>query len=380
MVSAMLASALATWNTGPRFSVVAWFRAFAPGARWLLLLCYGFAAWAKLNVDFIDPEVSCASTLWRRIGAEWLHGLPQGPLFDQISIWATIVVELAVPVLLLSTRHRHLVFLLGVPFHYLISFTPVLRVPDFASLLIASWFLFLPPAVSTRMSTRLRDLAAAYRWCTPGRVVSGLLGFHLVIFAGIAASGQVVPSDWFQTLRLNAFTFYGLGIYVLVVLSLRDEAGEVEPMPDALRLRSRVHGLLVAVALLSGFSPYLGLRGRANFSMFSNLRTEDHRPNHLVMPQLYLTGDQLDLVEVLSTDIRPVRTETANGYRLAWWELRYHAREFPDAAISWRRNGEVRTVARAAEDAELSAPMPMWEPWLLAFRPVDPGGASGCQW
>jgi hypothetical protein len=36
MVSAMLASALATWNTGPRFSVVAWFRAFAPGARWLL--------------------------------------------------------------------------------------------------------------------------------------------------------------------------------------------------------------------------------------------------------------------------------------------------------------------------------------------------------
>ncbi len=380
MVSAMLASAVSAWNAGPRFTVAGWFRRFAPGARWLLLICYAFAAWAKLNTDFMDPEVSCASTLWRRIGAEWLHGLPQGAVFDQIAIWTTIVVELAVPVALLSTRYRHLVFLLAVPFHYLISFTPVLRVPDFASLLIASWFLFLPPAVPARMSARLQELREVGRWLTPGWAAAGALALHLVVFAGLAASGQFIPSDWFQTLRLNAFTFYGLGVFVLVVLSLRDPAGEVEAMPDALRLRSRVHGALIAVALLSGLSPYLGLRGRANFSMFSNLRTEDHRPNHVLMPQLYLTDDQLDLVEIVSTDIRQVRDETANGYRLAWWELRQYARRFPEAAITWRRNGEERSVTRAADDAELSAPMPLWEPWLLAFRPVDPGGASACQW
>ena len=54
--------------------------------------------------------------------------------------------------------------------------------------------------------------------------------------------------------------------------------------------------------LLVGFCPYIGIRTYSALSMFSNLRVEGCRSNHLFMPQLTSTLD--DTIEVLNTDLR----------------------------------------------------------------------------
>ena len=145
-----------------RLDAVAWFRHFAPGARGIVWLAYTFAALAKLNTDFLDPSVSCASTTWVLMGKESFHWLPQGAFWEWNAIIATVVAELSLPCLLLIPRWRHVGVLVGVAFHYLISLPPQLHVPDFASMLFAWWLLFLPNTVADRMAERWTSLRGLF--------------------------------------------------------------------------------------------------------------------------------------------------------------------------------------------------------------------------
>src|SRR6266704_2162953 len=62
--------------------------------------------------------------------------------------------------------------------------------------------------------------------------------------------------------------------------------------------------LIPLIALGNGVTPYLGLKTVANYSMFSNLRTEGGQTNHLLIPagQFFLAEYQTDLVRVVFLD------------------------------------------------------------------------------
>jgi hypothetical protein len=381
----MVGVGVAVWRRDGQLSPARWFEGFAPGNRGLILVTYAFAAWAKLNTSFLDPEISCAAVTWVRIGTEWFTWLPVGPIWQQIAIWATIVVELAMPALLV-TRYRGWAVLGGALFHYLISFTPILRVPDFCALLFAQWFLFTPTAVVARHDAQMERLKALLPAVTWPRAIGVVLGYHALIWGAQASVGRFDAGRWFEVLRLQGFSIYAVTWMVLYTFALvATPAAEARaPQPGLLRLATGGIGAwqaaILAVAVASGLSPYLGLRTRANLAMFSNLRTEDHRPNHLFMPQLYLTDHQLDLVDVVDTDIVKVRKELAYGGRLTWWELRYRAQEQPDGSVTYRRGGVERAVARVGDDPELMAPFGFGETRLWIFRPVDADGKSVCQW
>ncbi|HSE53456.1 MAG TPA: hypothetical protein VLB00_14800, partial [Gemmatimonadales bacterium] len=79
--------------------------AFAPAARWSLLLLYFLSGLHKLNADFFDPVVSCASVLYRGLRAG-LPVLPDAPVMDPLAIGLTVLLELGLPVLLLVRRTR----------------------------------------------------------------------------------------------------------------------------------------------------------------------------------------------------------------------------------------------------------------------------------
>lgn len=379
MATMMLGAAGVAWRRAGHLTPQAWSEAAAPGVRVILLVGYAWAAFAKFNTDFLTPEVSCASTLWNQISAQWIRGLPTGPFFDAAAIGTTLVVEAAVP-LLLCSRWRYAGVLLGATFHFLISFTPVMRVPDFAAMLLAGWFLFLPPEVALRLDARLAALDGWFPRWRPRHVVGVVVLLHAIPWGVQAAQGRLNVAEVFQYLRIQSFTVYGIVWLLLILLCLRDERGEVEPTPRALRLQGPLAWTLVCATLLSGVQPYVGLRTRANLSMFSNLRTEDHRPNHLLMPQVYLVDHQNDLVEIVRTDIPKIQEELANGYRMTFWELRYRSRQRPDGQVTYRRAGVERTVERVGDDPELSSPPAWWEEWLFVFRPVDHGGGAVCQW
>ena len=52
--------------------------ALVPAARAITVMLYGFAAFAKLNHDFVDVSVSCAAQFYGHI-TTWWPPLPDGP-------------------------------------------------------------------------------------------------------------------------------------------------------------------------------------------------------------------------------------------------------------------------------------------------------------
>jgi hypothetical protein len=66
-------------------------------------------------------------------------------------------------------------------------------------------------------------------------------------------------------------------------------------------------------------------------------------------------------------------------FDIPFLQLRDYLSHHPDAAITYRRGGEVHTLDRAAEDPALVEPVPSWQSKLFAFRSLDQTSPQRCQ-
>ncbi|MGH8926318.1 MAG: hypothetical protein ACRDWA_17075, partial [Acidimicrobiia bacterium] len=118
---------------------------YLPALRWIFIVFYGFAAFAKLNSGFFDPSVSCAVFYANQsLLGFGLGPLPEGSLLRALVVWATAGVELLILPLLLIRRTRYAGVVLATVFHILISFDLNQHFYDFSSILIALLVCFLP--------------------------------------------------------------------------------------------------------------------------------------------------------------------------------------------------------------------------------------------
>src|SRR4051812_13150147 len=102
---------------------IAFERIFTTLARWVLIVFYSFAAFAKLNHGFFTPNVSCATyyldelanslhlSVHSQTAGGWSHLVP----------FAIVGIELSVPVLLFLRRTRHFGVIVGLVFHGFVS-------------------------------------------------------------------------------------------------------------------------------------------------------------------------------------------------------------------------------------------------------------------
>jgi hypothetical protein len=167
--------------------------------------------------------------------------------------------------------------------------------------------------------------------------------------------------------------------------------------------------LIPLLALVNGATSYLGLKTVANYSMFSNLRTEGGQTNHVLIPagQFFVAEYQNDLAHVTFLDsVPPARwpwwVRVAGGSRwvkrrarwlaevpgarvpftevrrlLQWWR----ALGVTQVTIVYERQGAWYVAEDAFADGELMRPLAFWERWFLAFRAVQADGAvSECRW
>jgi hypothetical protein len=167
--------------------------------------------------------------------------------------------------------------------------------------------------------------------------------------------------------------------------------------------------LIPVIALVNGATAYLGLKTVANYSMFSNLRTEGGQTNHFLVPagRLFVAGYQDDLARVESVGGAPppklpLLVQLAGGERWVrrnsrWlrelWDTRVPFMEarrtlqlwreigFTGVSIAYERNGKRYETGDAFSDPELMRPLSFWERKLMAFRAVqDDGQESECRW
>ena len=157
----------------------------------------------------------------------------------------------------------------------------------------------------------------------------------------------------------------------------------VKRRKDGMSLRpAGVLWLIPLLMVFNGFTPYLGLKTRSSFDMYSNLRIRGTESNHFLIPHpLDLLGYSGDLVRVMESDEIALQQDFITpGLYSTYFEFRSYFSSRPNAAVKYEHNGEVFNLARADERPELMSRPGMLERKLVWYRPVDPSPKNRCQW
>jgi hypothetical protein len=288
-----------------------WLRTFAPPVRWSLVGLYFFAVFHKLNRDWFDPAVSCGTEFYLR-QRDVFSFLPASEWAVQGGIWGSFAVEAAIPLLLAFERSRHAGVLLGLVFHWALAANPLRAFFNFSSMLFAVFVLFLSA-----------DRVAAFADRLGRRRIHLLRGLVVVVFGVWAAAELMGPAEALPDSRAAgriAWYVWGSVLTGLAVAVVAGRARSAGPSPALFALRHPLLALVPVLVVLNGLSPYLGLHTTANWAMFSNLRTEGGRSNHLIVPADWQLFDyQRELVRVVRSSDRYL--QSSSGRLIPYFEI-----------------------------------------------------------
>ncbi len=359
---------------------------FAPVVAVLVVLMYYFAFVAKLNWDFINPDVSCVvvmnDVLLRRFPF-----LPASDAADWTVIVLTLIVEAAIPGLLTFRRTRYLAVLIGVPFHVILG---LVGHRTFSAFAFALYGLFC--------MNELVQLATTAKRLLITRVSQS--GRRMLYFAGTAICvlgvGLLIAADLTGNYRagIGPLKIFRISWVIWILWSLivgavyavcawmyykSANAGSTGPATA----RPGLLWLIVSVVVLNGMSQYLGFKTETCFTMYSNLRTEGAFNNHFFMPAWRLASYQDDLVEIVSTDLPELQEYIGHEVLITGFELRrILSSTWETFELVYRRGGqrlELRKSRDEIPDSPLLQPHPKWSSKLLRFRPIPTGRCAACQ-
>jgi hypothetical protein len=340
------------------------FDGFVPAARTIVVSLYAFAFFAKLNEDFLDPSSSCAAQFFGNV-TRWWPMVPDGPALRRGVVWATLGAEGLLAGALCVRRLRAAAVIAGLVFHFLLALDTTKVFLNFSSVMFALLLLFLPRGFLDSL----------------GSAVGRRSGLRSALGAGLLAivlSGLFAASDW--SARGNLYVWVRQIVWSIYALALTGYAIgwcllEVRPEAALPRPRAAVMAV-VALVWVNGLSPYLGLKTRTTFDMYSNLRLEADRSNHFLVPRsLDLFGFLGDRVAILETDdaaLRRAYVET--GEEMPYVQLRAYLTQHPHARVRYLRGG-TQVHAEGTRD-----PLPYGLRKLLVFRSLGERSRKECVW
>lgn len=398
-----------------------------------LILVYALAGFHKLNHDFLDPEVSCARIMIGFLAEIPRSGflgipvplllaiaiLPVGYRLLRLSRWQrhqalvataavvslaaiagilvlaaapgvspviragvlamallTIVWELAGGLLLTVPRAQAAVLVLSMVMHASFS---MISFADFSALAIALLFTFVPREWFDRLNHRVTLPVLR-------------LGVHRLHLYGAVALLTAVAGAWGW---LAAGLVFNAAVLILIwPLIVAAVSPPVSPawtgVPVTGTVTPKWMYAFPALLLFHGLTSYTGLRTTGNFSMFSNLRTEGPRSNHLLLGSnpLKIWGYQEDVIEIIQVDEALARTRiTAHvlqGYRLPVVEFRklIHAWTLVNTPVpmTFRYRGQEHNTPDITRNPLWRVANKDWEMRLLDFRVIQPSGPNECRW
>jgi hypothetical protein len=273
--------------------------------------------------------------------------------------------------LLLAQKTRAIGIIAGIGFHLLLATHYIKYFANFS----AAMFLLLCSWLSEQQCKRL---VTTYLDRRNGVFVLGALCFCAAMVAH--ASGLISSGTW-VLVRYGIWLVFGLFVLVAVTQTTRVASGAEGH--SALGFPSCI---LIGLAILNGFSPYLGMKTRSGFSMYSNLRIEPLYSNHFFMPaSADLFGYLSDTVRISSSTDQALSKLGARGSeRLPYISLCTYLAKMDDSPkalqseVVYERNGETLTAQRGQH---LPDDCPPWiARKLLLYGPVGDGAERHCIW
>jgi hypothetical protein len=336
-----------------------------PTARWILLVFYSFAAFAKINTGFFDPEVSCAVFFAIQSLRSW--GLPviaaDGALAPLI-IWATAAIELAIVPLLLFRRTRYWGVVVGSLFHALISFDLAQHFYDFTAVLLPLFGLFLP-------ETTLGTIRLAPE-VLPDLIKRALASVAAVACALLVLTASLPLTEWsFLLLTTGPFLLWIPFAFLWLRWLFR-----LRPRPFAIAWRTGLGGaVVVALAVANGLTPYTEIKTAYGFNMYANLVTAQGESNHLLITRTWpLRKGYEGPVEIISSNDPGLLSYRDSGYRIAYPQFQRYLAANRGVVVTYLRNG----VETRVEESATTPSSPWW--WrFFPLRALDTRIPPRCQ-
>lgn len=348
-------------------------------ARYTLAIMYFYGIFHKINVDFLNPETSCAVSLYKPLTS--FFGLDESLIGRYGAIYATFVVEAFAIFCLFARRYFAYGLIAALAFHYIIPISAYSWYMDFSSLVFALYALSIPREVSIAFYER--GAAILRRFPSPLTGGTALGAFVvLILLALLVASLLRLNVDDFNVSSRMLWHSSWIMIWAIVggaaMLLLTKAALEALPYQPAASRRPPVWIYLFPSALfISCLAPYLGLKTESSIAMFSNLHTEGGNTNHLLVSRpLYLFNYQQDVAIIEESSDSGMQQTAQRGLGLVRYSLERWMEENPGEWVTFSMNGRRYQQANAASFP--ITPPNQLERRLLVFKPVDVARPKVC--
>lgn len=366
----------------------------APILRVAVVIMYFWAFIQKLNWDYLNPETSCAASLYARIAGYF--GFPTDTWALYGAIGGSLLLEVGIPILLIWPRFRFWGFIAAIIFHLWLSIHPAAGIFSYSALILACLYLFLPTAAMREMRgiwSRQVTAIGAIKRIGPilRRIgVTKLAGWAILTLFVLGTAMETIlfykHGKSAETLefanRIGFWLWMAWGVwlgagYVSGMYRVRDQSLTLPNWPAPTPA-----WMGVALVALNGLCPWIGLKTQTSYSMYSNLRTEGSG-NHLFLRRANWFPYQDDMVEIVSSEPdvltsggkpRGIQHFANPGMVMPYLELRRVVSEREgNFRIVYQRDGKdqppVQRFGGVEDgDAYLFQPLPWYEYKLLWFR------------
>jgi hypothetical protein len=347
------------------------YRRVGPYLRIAFILSFAFAALAKLNSGFLDVVGTCSVAILDSI--PMVH-VPTS--LAPLTAWGTIALELAIPTLLIFHRTRPFAIVLGFGFHLL---SALAGHASFSGVAWCFYVLFLPPAMiaaavqttADAVPDRLAGLGRRALASPVGTVGAFTIGWIVaVIVVDVLPGGVQWRVHWMSAAALCTVWMSFAG---WLLVAHRREWLPARGPRASLRVSSPLMLVGIGLLVLTAATPYLGLKSRAAFTMFSNVRTEPDHWNHLLLPEAMRVFHWQDgEVRFLGTDdpkLDAAIAEHSQDGRTVLLEARRIVADFPEVTVRYELDGVERLASPVADDDVLGRPLTETQSLFGAMRP-----------
>ncbi|MEM7676221.1 MAG: hypothetical protein AAF449_09485 [Myxococcota bacterium] len=334
---------------------------------------YLLSAFQKLNSDFLDPEVSCANRLIGSIApvlsdAPWLG-------------WAAVLSEALMGVGILIAPLRSVTVLFAMAFHWFMALDIGAHFYDFSMVMIALLtcaFSQKPERPDERLVSNTSASLAIY-----------IIGTVACLF--LFASQTVAARIMATTGSFILWLFFGSSI-VISAAKIVWESGEISDAikrfgskRSALSEEGMGPGIFLIAApalvflLLNGMSPYLEIKYAFSFNMYSNLRAEQGRSNHLILRKTWpLTSHLSEYAKIEDSSDSKLHRYRDENYGIPLLQLRDYLYSHPKETVTYRHRGVLYEQKSSGDGPHFSEPSSWLQSRLHVFRAIDLNDKRRC--
>ena len=358
---------------------------FAPVVWTALVIVYGFAFLAKLNWDFVSPDVSCVVKMYGDLLRRFPF-LPSSPTAYWLVIASTLLVEALIPLLLAFRRTRVWGVAIGVSFHFVLG---LVGHRTFSGLAYVLYSLALMNQLIPMVDHYRRSLSNFFSpkiraFLFPAFATSVVC----VVFSLIAADLNRYFREKILVIKVYQLPWLiwigwslGIGLFYSIAVIFHRESHATSL--SAHSVRPGFSWAVIGLVALNGLSQYLGFKTETCFTMYSNLRTEGQWNNHMFMPALRLASYQEDLVEIVATNHPQLKDYLEHRDLITYFELRRIVNKTDaDFQLTYIHNGqqqEFQQKGRTRRSTQDIGPHPLLLGKVLYFRPVSTEECVSCR-